>query len=131
MTEGPWQRTGGRNGREWQGRCRSPENATDTSSDGEASTCSRAADQSDPTDVNDQTATPLLCKPLHLKAKSHETGILRADLQVITNTECLVADRRSVAAGEGAGASLQSAAAREGMNQVCAVAFAATDADVR
>lgn len=54
-------------------------------------------------------------------------------IQVVRNTECLVADRCScgVAAGEGAAAGLQPAAAREGMNQVCAVAFAATDADVK
>lgn len=35
VAEGPWQSTGSRNGRDWEGRCRSPDNATETSSDGE------------------------------------------------------------------------------------------------
>ena len=54
-------------------------------------------------------------------------------VHVITDTQCLVGDCRScgVAAGEGAGVGLQPAAARQGMNQVCAVAFAATAADVK
>ena len=64
--EGPWQNTGGRDARECEGRCRSLDNATDTSSDGEASSRSRTADHPDSTDVNGQTAGPVRCKPLYL-----------------------------------------------------------------